>query len=132
MKRMSLSMKKETLKAEMPIKKEMTRVVNNLLFSSGKNLLKSCTTFELIAHKRELAVELMAAMIPQTASKKMSLLDTKKSTDISGLAPSGIITCFIRARMPKKIGIHEKMIKNMPAKKADMVAVAFVFAAKNF
>ncbi len=85
-----------------------------------------------MAHNRELAVELMAAMIPQTARRKNNLLDTKNNTEIRGLAPCGTMTCLMRARIPKNIGMNEKLIKRMAAKKAEIVAVAFVFAAKNF
>lgn len=104
--------------------------INSLRLFIGKYGPKSCTMFELIAESSEFAVDVIAAIIAQIAKIKIVLLVNVVRIGSNGLPPKGMVTLFIFASIPKNNGIPENEVKIIAAKKAEMVAVAFVLAAK--
>ena len=127
---MSPAIKNEAIKAQQPVIRDTVRDINIFCLSRGKNLPKSWTIFEEIADNNESAVDVMAAIIPQIANTNKVLLVIAAITGINGSAPAGIDIFLILANIPKKRGINENPTSIKLARKADIVAVNLVLAAK--
>ena len=88
--------------------------------------------FELIAHKSELTVDIIAVKIAQIIKINIHGGHNFASKMTNGFSFSAKFIDLMRAMIPKYIGMLEKIIRNIAAKNAEIVAVIFVFAAKNF
>jgi putative heme iron utilization protein len=97
----------------------------------GNKGKKSWLIFELVAQRRESAVEVIAAMIAQIAKIKTVGEVTFKSKGIKGLVDDGKDIFFIFAYIPKNTGMQAKRRINMLDKNAEIVATVLFLAAKN-
>ncbi len=114
-----------------PTTKAIDFVNHSFIRSKCRWDVKSCMILELIAHNSELAVDMIAARIAQMITINIHSGHIFARTNTNGF-PRETFTDFNRAKIPKYRGTHERIIKSSAVKNAEIVAVAFDFAAKNF